>query len=129
MEELSIELTGSRSIPALAEYLQLTKQSLYNWINKGEIPIQSIKSKVKDINPRYLTGQSNVMFETDQAKEDGKSYSIIDLLGEERRRLGIRGTSDKELDRSLESLLNDALSLVVDIRRIIQLRQDDDSDS
>lgn len=126
LKDLSIELTGSKSIPALAKFLGYTKQALYGWIDKGEIPIQSIKSKVKDINPRYLTGESQVMFESELAEEQGRKYTIEELLKEERSRLDIKGISDKDLDQSLEDLLNDALSLVVKIRRIMTLRRDDD---
>lgn len=126
MEELSIELTGTRSIPKLAKELGYTKQNLYLWISNNEIPLKSIKSKVDGINPRFLTGESNQIWKyTNQVKEEVKNYSIDELLKEERSRLYTEEIPDTERGRSLQGILDDAVSLVVKLRRLIEMEKGD----
>lgn len=124
LEELSIELTGTSSIPKLAKYLGYTKQNLYRWVKNEEIPLESIISKVDGINPRFITGESNQIWKNgNEVNENISHYSIDALLKEERSRLDTEDIPDTELGRSLQGVLDDAVSLALKIRRLIDLEK------
>lgn len=121
--ELSIELTGTKSIPKLADKLNLSKQALYAWISEGEIPLESIVSKVKGINPRFLTGEEKRIYKVEAQPSDDYFDFTKTLLEEERSRYGISKVPDTEVGRYLQDILDDSVSLVVKIRRLIDLHE------
>lgn len=58
--------------------------------------------------------------------EGETTYSIDELLREERKRLDTVDIPDTELGRNLEDILDDAVSLVLKLRRLIEIQKKSD---
>lgn len=62
----------------------------------------------------------------DIVREAASNDRVFELLKEERSRYGIEDIPDTEMGRHLQSALDDAVSLVIKLRRLVDLDRNDD---
>lgn len=98
------------------------------WINQGVTPIDRTKEDVHNLLNICITENREGDWaisrtKKGQSKEPDSKYSIDELLQEERSRLGIQDIPDTERGRELQGMLDDAVSLVLKIRRSIEMEK------
>lgn len=118
----------------LAKKLDINQSELSRWENKDMVPLEHNQEKIKHLLNIIITpvkdgwevieAQQGVKNEnTNFVKEPNERYSIEQLLREERSRLGISDVPDSEMGRALRDALDDAVSLLLKLRRIDELNR------
>lgn len=105
-----------------------TQEKFSTWKKDGVKPNKKIRSLIDDILDVSIEFNSNGKWSVRRAEKskaaENNIYSkdqVFELLKEERSRYGIEDIPDTELGRHLQSALDDAVSLVLKIRRLIEM--------
>jgi hypothetical protein len=120
----------------LAEKLNYSSSgAISNWRKRDKVSWPRIDKYCENISRDFLTTGEGEPFidvnkSTTHAQEPvGTDYSykaMNELLKEERSRYGIEDIPDTELGRGLRGALDDAVSLVLKIRRLIDAHKSED---
>lgn len=122
----------------IGKELSISRQALSERRKKESIDYDELKKAFPKINKDWLHSESvsdlklmpvKTNFPNDnqsRVKEGPTTYSIDELLREERRRLDTVDIPDTELGRNLEDILDDAVSLVLKLRRLIEIQKKND---
>lgn len=134
-DRLRNEYDDYNSMAEFAQVFGLSRQALNERKRKDSVDYDEIIKLFPDVNRDWLFSEDEHVLRHAPLKKnfpEGKSspftgqhphYSIDELLKEERSRLGISDIPDTEQGRVLQDALDDAVSTVLKLRRLIEMEK------
>lgn len=134
-DRLREEYDEYTNMTEFARVFGLTRQALNDRKKKDSVDYDEIIKFFPEVNRDWLFSddehklrhapvKKNLPDENNHPVNDhSHHYSIDELLKEERSRLGISDIPDTELGRVLQDALDDAVSTVLKLRRLIEMEK------